>query len=139
MLNLSLPGWETAALTAAEAFIGADVAAASYGAASAAGAAGGASGFFSTPLSQITVGQAIGGSLLSQGITGLAGAMMQGSQKMPGATPLPGMESPPVMPIPDDQAAQAARRRQIAAIQQRSGRESTFLSDAGRNDRLGAG
>ena len=144
MIDFSLPGFEpVSAAAAAEAFIGADVAAASYGAASAASGAaatgGGLSGFFSTPLSNITVGQAIGGSLLSQGITGLAGSILQGSKKAPGATPFPGMEPPPVMPIPDDQAAEAARRRRIAEIQTRSGRQSTFLSDEGRGDRLGAG
>ena len=148
MINLSLPGFEpVSALTAAEAFIGADVAAASYGAASAAGAAaaaapaaagGGFSGFFNTPLSNITIGQAIGGSLLTQGITGLVGAAMQGSKKMPGATPMPGMQEPATMPTPDDRAAEDARRKRIAAISQRSGRESTFLSENA-GDRLGAG
>lgn len=143
MINLSLPGFEpVSAAAAAEAFIGADVAAASYGAASGAAAAGGAasgglSGFFNTPLSSITIGQAMGGNLLMQGITGLAGAAFQGSKKMPGAAQMPGMESPPTMPIPDDQAAESARRKRIAEIQNRSGRQSTFLSEEGQ--RLGAG
>lgn len=147
MINLSLPGFEpVSAMTAAEAFIGADVAAASYGAASAGAAAsgaaatgGGLSGFFNTPLSEITIGQAMGGSLLSQGVTGLVGAALQGSKKMPQAGQMPGMESPPTMPIPDDQAAEAARRRRIAEIQNRSGRQSTFLSEEARGERLGAG
>lgn len=138
MLNLSLPGWEAAAI---DTIIGGEMAigaAAGSGAAAGVGAGAGLSGFFNTPLSNITVGQAIGGSLLSQGVTGLVGAALQGSKKTPGATPIPGMESPPVMPIPDDQAAEAARRRRIAEIQGRSGRQSTFLSDEGSN-RLGAG
>ena len=144
MINLSLPGEGVFGLTAAEAFIGGADAAitAGYAVPAAAPALGGGnliSSFFSTPLSDITIGQAIGGSLLTQGITGLAGAAMQGSKKMPGATPMPEIESPPTMPIPDDRAAGVARRRRIAEIQARSGRQSTFLSDEGRSDRLGAG
>ena len=98
-------------------------------------------GFFATTLAEMTVGQAIGGSLLTQGLTGLVGAALQGSQKTPSAspTPMPQIESPPVMPIPDDQAAAAERKKRIAEIQNRSGRQSTFLSDEGRGDRLGAG
>ena len=147
MLNLSLPGFEAAlpiivATEGAGALAGAGGimtgAAAAAGAGAGAAAGGGLSGFFSTPLSQMTIGQAMGGSLLTQGITGLIGAAMQGSQKMPGATPMPGMQEPAVMPAPDDQAAMLARRRKIAAISQRSGRESTFLSENA-GDRLGAG
>ena len=74
------------------------------------------------------------GSLLSG-----AGSLFGSTKKAPPPAPIPEMKEPPVMPIPDDQAAQDARRRQIATIQQRSGRESTFLSDEGRGDRLGAG
>jgi hypothetical protein len=42
--------------------------------------------------------------------------------------PVPAVPSPPVMPIPDDDAIRRRRRRSIAAQQQRQGRASTFLS-----------
>lgn len=74
------------------------------------------------------------GSLL--GAVGSAKSITQKEQK---ATPLPEPKPVPVMPEPDDQAATQARRKRIAEIQGRSGRESTFLSDVGQGDRLGAG
>jgi hypothetical protein len=37
---------------------------------------------------------------------------------------------PKPAPMPDDDQLDAARRRKIAAVQQRSGRISTILSDA---------
>ncbi len=98
----------------------------------------GVSAFLTTKMAEMTVGQAIGGSLLASAVTGGIGALIQGSQKTPEATPMPQMREPAVMPVPDDQAAQAARRKQTAAISQRSGRESTFLSENA-GDRLGAG
>lgn len=43
--------------------------------------------------------------------------------------------SDPVMPLPDDEAVRAARRRSIAQQSGRSGRASTILTDSG--DKLG--
>lgn len=57
----------------------------------------------------------------------------------PKPPPIPALKEPPAMPTPDDAAAEEARRRKIADISSRSGKESTFLSDIGRGDRLGAG
>ena len=37
---------------------------------------------------------------------------------------------PPAMPLPDDAAAKRARRKSLAGQLQRSGRQSTILSDA---------
>lgn len=67
------------------------------------------------------------------------GAAKGALQKAPAPTPIPEPKEPAVMPVPDDKAAMDARRKQIAAIQGRSGRESTFLSGIGQDDRLGAG
>jgi hypothetical protein len=41
----------------------------------------------------------------------------------------PALTPPKAMPTVDDEAAQAARRRQIAEMQARGGRASTILSD----------
>ena len=83
-----------------------------------------------------TIFQAVSaiGSLL-----GGVGAAKSSFAKAPEPKPLPEPKEPPVMPIADDKAARDSRRKQIAAIQGRSGRESTFLSDVGRDDKLGAG
>lgn len=43
--------------------------------------------------------------------------------------PAPTVQPPAVMPTPDDAAVLAAKKRQAAAIMQRSGRASTMLSD----------
>lgn len=67
------------------------------------------------------------------------GAAKGAVKSAPAPTPLPEPKPVPVMPEPDDAASQLARRKRIAEIQGRSGRESTFLSDVGQNDRLGAG
>lgn len=45
----------------------------------------------------------------------------------PKAPPPP--KAPAVMPTPDDEAIQKAKKAQLAAMMQRSGRASTFLSD----------
>lgn len=76
---------------------------------------------------------ALGGSILSAAVGGLATSLM-GSlfDDEPAATPsvaAPAVEAPPVMPIPDDKAAQAARRRSIAKSMGRRGRQSTILTD----------
>ncbi len=48
--------------------------------------------------------------------------------KIPPPPPPPKVPDPKPMPDPDDKALQAARRRQIASTQGRSGRSSTILS-----------
>ena len=65
-----------------------------------------------------------------------------GSDKTPAAaaaaTPVaPTVEPPPVMPTPDDQTVQAAKKKSIAAQLQRQGRASTILSQTGNADALG--
>ncbi len=47
---------------------------------------------------------------------------------------VPTASAPTVMPTPDDDAVQQAKKRQIAEIQARSGRASTILSGG---DQLG--
>lgn len=46
----------------------------------------------------------------------------------------PAVQSPAVMPTPNDEAVKAARQREIAAMQSRSGRASTVLSQ---DDKMG--
>jgi hypothetical protein len=50
-----------------------------------------------------------------------------GPQMMPQAPPV--VEPPKVMPVADDEATTAARRRELTKLSQSSGRASTFLSD----------
>lgn len=59
-------------------------------------------------------------------MTGLLGSKMMGGKPAAAAPP-----KAAVMPVSDDKAVEEARRRQIAAIQARSGRASTILSDGG--------
>jgi len=49
----------------------------------------------------------------------------------------PVVEPPPLMPIPDDEEAQKARRRSIAAQISRRGRQSTILTQRDIGDSLG--
>ncbi len=66
------------------------------------------------PVSMAVVGASVlGGAAAIKGLT----------------TKPPKMGGPKEMPMPDDKAAQAARRRQMASMQTRSGRASTILSD----------
>ena len=53
-----------------------------------------------------------------------------------GGPQAPKVKAPAVMPTPDDEAVNAARRRKIAAMQSRSGRVSTILTEGG-DERLG--
>jgi hypothetical protein len=46
------------------------------------------------------------------------------------STQAPTMTPPTVMPVPDDQAVQQAKRRSIAAQMARRGRASTILTDS---------
>lgn len=68
----------------------------------------------------------------------LGGVAAVGSmtKKTPAPTPLPKPAEPTVMPTPDDEMAQKARKRQLQSIQQRSGYASTILSDS-RKDTIG--
>lgn len=66
---------------------------------------------------------------LSGGGAGLLGIL--GSKLMGGKPAAPAAPKAAVMPVSDDKAVEEARRRQIAAIQARSGRASTILSDGG--------
>lgn len=50
----------------------------------------------------------------------------------------PGLPTPTPMPTPDDDAAKAAKRRQMTALSQRRGRQSTILSEPASSDLLGA-
>lgn len=45
--------------------------------------------------------------------------------------PVPEMPKPATMPEVDDEKARAERRRRLAALQQRSGRASTVLTQQG--------
>jgi hypothetical protein len=72
----------------------------------------------------------IGGSLVSGGLLGqlpAAGAQAVTALKSKAKASAPA--APLVMPLPDDAAAQAARRRSIAEQRQRAGRASTILTD----------
>ena len=70
------------------------------------------------------------------------GGYGQGKKKLDELTKLPEMPASPVlakeavMPIPDDEASKAAKRRALAAQRQRGGRQSTILSALG-NETLG--
>ena len=47
--------------------------------------------------------------------------------KMPDIN-IPEMETPPVMPLPDDELVKSQRRKALAAQRRRSGRQSTIYS-----------
>ncbi len=49
----------------------------------------------------------------------------------------PVMTPPAVMPTPDDEQVRAAKKRQLQASQQKSGRQSTILTDYGNGEKLG--
>ena len=73
------------------------------------------------------------GSLLGS----VGGLISGGMSKSPAApAPLPAPKPPETMPSPDDDAVRRARQRQAAAIQQRSGRASTLLTELTR-EKLG--
>lgn len=59
--------------------------------------------------------------------TSIAGLVMANKSRRSPA--MPALEKPAAMPAPDDDAMKAAKRRSIAALMNRSGRQSTFLSD----------
>lgn len=49
----------------------------------------------------------------------------------------PAIPKPTVMPTPDDEAVRAQKRRQLSALSQRRGRQSTILSEPTSSDLLG--
>ena len=59
------------------------------------------------------------------GTKGLVGKLMA----RPGVQQILSPAATPVMPTPNDDAARAARRRRMMANQQRTGRQSTLLSN----------
>lgn len=61
-------------------------------------------------------------------IMNLFGGLFGGNDK-PAAPAAPVLEAPTPMPLPDDEAVAAAKRRSIAAQMQRSGRQSTLLTN----------
>lgn len=61
--------------------------------------------------------------------SGLFGGVQPTAQPAP--TPMP------AMPDADDESVRAAKRKKAAEVQNRSGRASTLLSDAGTSDKLG--
>lgn len=65
-------------------------------------------------------------------LLGGAGAVGGLLKKTPKPTPLPELKQPTVAPTRDDDAARRARQAEAARRTQTSGRQSTFLSDAGR-------
>ena len=67
------------------------------------------------------------------------GAISSLTKKSPSAAVAPALEAPKVMPTPDDDAARAAKRRAVAGLAQKRGRQSTILSDPlASGDLLGA-
>ena len=84
------------------------------------------------PVSIFSAASAIG-SLL-----GGAGSLFSSVKKpeKSAQVPLPVPKEPTVMPVADDEASKRARARQLSAVRQRSGRESTILSDFG-SEKLG--
>lgn len=72
-------------------------------------------------------------------VLGGIAAVKQATTKPEKATPIPKDAIPEIkeMPTPDDNASRAAAQRRVAGITNRSGRQSTVLSQAGDNDTLG--
>lgn len=73
----------------------------------------------------------LGGLLGNDVATGLAGGLgtKAAVEKLAEVPDAPQLAAPAVMPTPDDDAARAARRRRMLANQQRTGRQSTLLSN----------
>ena len=73
------------------------------------------------------------------GLTGTGLALAGGLGAKALAPKAPGIQKPALMPTPNDDQVRAAKRRQIAEVQARSGRASTILSqaDVATDDKLG--
>lgn len=78
------------------------------------------------------LGNALFGTLQGAGGGALAGAALgaAGAKSAAKAPVTPEVKPPTIMPDSDDEAVKAARRRQIAEVQARSGRASTILSQS---------
>ena len=77
---------------------------------------------------------------VTKAFTGLLGGILGGAQKAPEPPPepVPVVTPPTPVPLPDDEAVAAAKRRSIAKQMQRSGRASTMLTqDPVTGDTLG--
>lgn len=62
---------------------------------------------------------------------GQVGGAVLGYQGEPAPLiPAPALKTPPAMPTPNDEAVRVARRKALAGVYKRRGRESTILSDA---------
>lgn len=68
------------------------------------------------------------GNDLTTGLVGVKGGK-KAIEKLAAVPDMPQMAEPAVMPTPNDDAARAARRRRMLASQQRTGRQSTLLSN----------
>jgi hypothetical protein len=60
-----------------------------------------------------------------------------GMSETPSAPAPPPVAETVEMPIADDKASDAAAKRRVAAMKNRSGRNSTILTDAGGSGKLG--
>jgi hypothetical protein len=70
------------------------------------------------------------------GLQGLASTLTHGA--VGGGLPQPpGVTPAPVMPLPDDQAVQAAKKKQLSMQSLQGGRASTLLTPVNQSDKLG--
>lgn len=69
------------------------------------------------------------GTMAIVGATTALGARAAAAPSAPPPAPPPVVQKPSVMPLPDDEATERARRRELTKISEGSGRASTFLSD----------
>lgn len=88
----------------------------------------------------LKVAATIGGGLIGGPLGAIAGAglgkLIGGKKKKEAAAPAPAPAGPQVMPLPDDAAVLAARKRSLAAQRRRGGRSSTILTTG--SDKLGS-
>jgi len=82
-----------------------------------------------------TVGMTLLKSAAGALASGVVGSIFGGGKQAAPAAPAPAVEKPTVMPTPDDEAAQKAKKRSIVAQIQRQGRASTILT--GDNEAMG--
>lgn len=76
------------------------------------------------------------GTIAMAAATTIGGAVLS-KMMAPKAPKAPTVEKPAVMPTPDDDAVRAAKRRSLSGMMNRSGRQSTFLSNDVGSDTLG--
>ena len=78
----------------------------------------------------MAIGSLLGGTASILNVAGVFGG--GGDSAAP-----PSPSTPAVMPTPDDDATKAAKRKQLSALSQRRGRQSTILSEPVSSDLLG--